>query len=768
MVSPEFFGGGGLNRHSSAVSPGLPNQVQRQRNSLLPPESSQGDSINQRVSNPSEASGHLLPPTHIQLFHNTSNMESEKDKKSANFEIQTPKIGGMNNSGSKNDNDPSTGGFSKSKMKIEPSYGLTLGMNATREKQKLTDLFHMQLMSPNQKVQHLKILPKDVKPSLVQPDLPDFQPFEENLEHDAVDAEAVPVTSNRERRRLKRIQEETIDRDNSLNNSRIQTEGEIGPSPKKNQQANLFATSSKARAAQGGFEEQFENLRVTAIGEESKRNEIHSKVLENNIRAQQTENTVMARRVLNMKFKSPTTTTQTRKIIIAKQPANEAEAKLNTERKPATKVKHIKAFTQHSDLVAKQFFTAQKGMVEKPLETGATPTASKGGKRASLKKLAAFKYSTKAADGKGSLIAGTNKILKIKPKNMAPNASMNNSGTPSDNERSSRKTLTAFTQNANIHEAKKKVQLRQNKMIKLHKGQTASNDDLLKETPTHFQRMFSGNTDEMKEGIETKNLTVSQRNIFSSDGKPSKIGKFSDLFKLLGLPFNQTEMTFEFQNQVYRLDTQELLKDFNIYKIKTQRSSNSQISHNALNMTENLPLSQDLQSHNISMYTQQLPLSRVKTQTPDNTLFQNLSQLAVQNPNITVDNFGSRQLVNSSTTYTKKDHNPNSLSQNKLLPPTSNGMQNLNVMKRLEFSNHFQQESMVHSTRNMRSNRSAISGLSGMNMKSPNSNSMNREKSPIVSSHEQQAMRLRSKSKRKQTYSNQQSAGNLGGLQIER
>lgn len=54
-----------------------------------------------------------------------------------------------------------------------------------------------------------------------------------------------------------------------------------------------------------------------------------------------------------MKFKSPTTTTQTRKIIIAKQPANEADAKLNTERKPVGKVKHIKTLTQHSEPVMK-------------------------------------------------------------------------------------------------------------------------------------------------------------------------------------------------------------------------------------------------------------------------------------------------------------------------------------------------------------------------------------------------------------------------------
>lgn len=59
-----------------------------------------------------------------------------------------------------------------------------------------------------------------MKPSLIHPDLPDFQAFEENLDLE-VDAEAVPVTSNRERRRLKKIQEENPDRENSLNNSGI-------------------------------------------------------------------------------------------------------------------------------------------------------------------------------------------------------------------------------------------------------------------------------------------------------------------------------------------------------------------------------------------------------------------------------------------------------------------------------------------------------------------------------------------------------------------
>ena len=211
--------------------------------------------------------------------------------------------------------------------------------------------------------------------------------------------------------------------------------------------------------------------------------------------------------------------------------------------------------------------------------------------------------------------------------------------------------------------------------------------------------------------------------------------KFAEIFKIFGAPFDPQEMRFEHNGQAYKLHLQEVFEDLAHLISANEDMEASAFAANG----ENVPLRMKPSG---SAY-----VSNQQYQTVD--AFPNF---AAENP---------RLHAGTSTTY-KKEFNPMAGSQKSLAPPGVSAL-NLSYMQRLEMQNNGQPDAQGNGVRHLRSHRSAISGLSGgMNAKSP------REKSPIVSTHEQKAMRMRSRSKKKHLHSTQQSWTNLGGLQIER
>lgn len=108
MVNPnEFANMSGINRHSSI----------KDSSARRPPNTeSIDDSLNLRLSNPSEGSSKREAEKYLQLFHQSSNND---DKKSGFFAV--------NASPSVNEKNPSTGGFNKDRSKLtkdRPAYGL--------------------------------------------------------------------------------------------------------------------------------------------------------------------------------------------------------------------------------------------------------------------------------------------------------------------------------------------------------------------------------------------------------------------------------------------------------------------------------------------------------------------------------------------------------------------------------------------------------------------------------------------------------------------